>query len=152
MLLFLSQFESLVDHCGSLGAISHRFIYLFIYLQTILLTYYYKKCDWTKCFFFRSRLSVIPQEPFLFCGTVKENIDPLNEYHEAELMQAIQRCHLTSAINRMGGLGAHVLHGGRNLSMGQRQLLCLVRAVLHNAKVSQQNSHYSNSSTTLEHI
>ncbi|KAJ9574989.1 hypothetical protein L9F63_007846, partial [Diploptera punctata] len=83
----------------------------------------------------RSRLAVIPQEPFLFCGTVKENIDPLNEYHDAELFQAIQRCHLTSAVNRLGGLEAQVGHGGRNLSVGQRQLLCLVRAVLHNAKI-----------------
>ena len=85
--------------------------------------------------FFRSRLAVIPQEPFLFCGTVKENVDPLNEYHDSELMRAIQRCHLTSAVNRLGGLDAQVGHGGRNLSVGQKQLLCLVRAVLHNAKV-----------------
>lgn len=84
---------------------------------------------------FRSRIAIIPQEPFLFCGTVRENIDPLDEYRDTELVGALQRCHLATAINRLGGLGAQVGHGGHNLSVGQRQLLCLVRAVLHNAKV-----------------
>ncbi|XP_021924384.1 multidrug resistance-associated protein 7 isoform X3 [Zootermopsis nevadensis] len=83
----------------------------------------------------RSRFAIIPQEPFLFCGTVGENIDPLDEYRDAELLGALQRCHLSNAINRLGGLGAQVGHGGHNLSVGQRQLLCLVRAVLHNAKI-----------------
>lgn len=87
------------------------------------------------CLCFRSRFAIIPQEPFLFCGTVGENIDPLDEYRDAELLGALQRCHLSNAINRLGGLGAQVGHGGHNLSVGQRQLLCLVRAVLHNAKV-----------------
>ncbi|PSN57205.1 hypothetical protein C0J52_05033 [Blattella germanica] len=83
----------------------------------------------------RSRLSIIPQEPFLFCGTVRENIDPLDEYRDTELVGALQRCHLATAVNRLGGLAAQVGHGGYNLSVGQRQLLCLVRAVLHNAKI-----------------
>ncbi|XP_069682959.1 ATP-binding cassette sub-family C member 10 [Periplaneta americana] len=83
----------------------------------------------------RSRIAIIPQEPFLFCGTVRENIDPLGEYRDTELTGALQRCHLATAVNRLGGLGAQVGHGGHNLSVGQRQLLCLVRAVLHNAKI-----------------
>lgn len=66
---------------------------------------------------------------------MRENIDPLDEYRDTELFGALQRCQLANAINRLGGLGGQVGHGGHNLSVGQRQLLCLVRAVLHNAKV-----------------
>ena len=93
-----------------------------------MLLFYYFLCS-------RSRIAIIPQEPFLFCGTVRQNIDPLDQYCDSELVGALRRCHLAAAINRLGGLGSQVGHGGLNLSVGQRQLLCLVRAVLHNAKV-----------------
>ncbi|GFG31607.1 hypothetical protein Cfor_03186 [Coptotermes formosanus] len=83
----------------------------------------------------RSRIAIIPQEPFLFCGTVRQNINPLDQYCDSELVAALRRCHLAAAINRLGGLESEVGHGGLNLSVGQRQLLCLVRAVLHNAKI-----------------
>jgi ATP-binding cassette subfamily C (CFTR/MRP) protein 10 len=83
----------------------------------------------------RSRIAIIPQEPFLFCGTVRQNIDPLGQYCDSELVAALRRCHLAAAINRLGGVESQVGHGGLNLSVGQRQLLCLVRAVLHNAKI-----------------
>lgn len=93
-----------------------------------LFLFYYFLCS-------RSRIAIIPQEPFLFCGTVRQNIDPLDQYCDSELVAALRRCHLAAAINRLGGVGSQVEHGGLNLSVGQRQLLCLVRAVLHNAKV-----------------
>lgn len=83
----------------------------------------------------RSRIAIIPQEPFLFCGTVRQNVDPLDQYCDSELVGALRRCHLAAAIDRLGGLESQVGHGGLNLSVGQRQLLCLVRAVLHNAKI-----------------
>ncbi|XP_067010232.2 ATP-binding cassette sub-family C member 10 [Anabrus simplex] len=83
----------------------------------------------------RSRLAVIPQDPFLFSGTIRENLDPGMEFRDAELIGALQRCHLVSTIRKLGGLDAKLEPGGRNLSVGQRQLLCLVRAVLHNAKI-----------------
>lgn len=83
----------------------------------------------------RSRVAIIPQEPFLFCGTVRQNIDPLDQYSDSELVAALRRCHLAAVISRLGGIGSQVEPGGLNLSVGQRQLLCLVRAVLHNAKV-----------------
>jgi ABC-type multidrug transport system fused ATPase/permease subunit len=110
----------------------HYNVISFVFSNLLMLVFhflnYYVLC-------FRSRIAIIPQEPFLFCGTVRENIDPLDEYRDSELAMALQRCHLATAINRLGGLGSQVGHGGHNLSMGQRQLLCLVRAVLHNAKV-----------------
>nr|CAD7568275.1 unnamed protein product [Timema californicum] len=83
----------------------------------------------------RSKLAIIPQDPFLFSGTVRENLDPLEEHRDPQLWDALQRCHLVAAVRKLGGLEAHVGPGGSHLSVGQRQLVCLVRAVLHNAKI-----------------
>nr|CAD7455645.1 unnamed protein product [Timema tahoe] len=84
----------------------------------------------------KSKLAIIPQDPFLFSGTVRENLDPLEEHQDPQLWDALQRCHLVAAVRKLGGLQAPVGPGGSHLSVGQRQLICLVRAVLHNAKVS----------------
>ncbi|XP_043489860.1 ATP-binding cassette sub-family C member 10 [Polistes fuscatus] len=83
----------------------------------------------------RSRLAIIPQHPFLFSGTIRENVDPLNQYPDLHIYKALEKCKVHSLIYRLGGLGAQLDEGGRNLSAGQRQLLCLVRAILHNAKI-----------------
>lgn len=83
----------------------------------------------------RSRLSIIPQNPFLFSGTIRENIDPLNQYPDSQLYRALEKCKLHTLVGRLGGLGATLEEGGKNLSAGQRQLFCLVRAVLHNARI-----------------
>lgn len=78
---------------------------------------------------------MIPQEPFLFSGSVRENVDPLSQYGESELWPALKRCHLDGVVTRLGGLDASVGDRGSLLSVGQQQLLCLARAVLHNARV-----------------
>lgn len=83
----------------------------------------------------RSRLSVIPQEPFLFSGSIRDNVDPLNQYSDHEVYDALNRCHIVDAVRRMGGLSAQVASGATCFSAGQKQLLCLSRAILHNAKV-----------------
>lgn len=83
----------------------------------------------------RSRLAVIPQDPFLFSGSVRENIDPLKQYHDHEIYDVLNRCHIMDVVRRMGGLRSMVGTGGNSLSAGQKQLLCLARAILHNAKV-----------------
>jgi len=83
----------------------------------------------------RSRIAIIPQNPFLFSGTIRENVDPLDQYTDMHIYKALEKCKVHSLVYRLGGLGAVLDEGGSNLSAGQRQLFCLVRAVLHNAKV-----------------
>lgn len=87
-------------------------------------------------YIFRSRLSCIPQDPFLFSGTIRENLDPLNEYRDPDIWSALNRVDLTVTVRNLGGLEFAIAGGGQNLSIGQKQLFCLARAVLHNTKVS----------------
>uniref|UniRef100_A0A8C4Z867 ATP-binding cassette, sub-family C (CFTR/MRP), member 10 n=1 Tax=Gadus morhua TaxID=8049 RepID=A0A8C4Z867_GADMO len=83
----------------------------------------------------RSRLAIIPQDPFLFSGSVRENLDPCGRHPDQRLLAAVQDCHLEQLVSRMGGLDAEVGDRGSRLSLGQRQLLCLARALLTEANV-----------------
>ncbi|XP_014031660.1 ATP-binding cassette sub-family C member 10 isoform X2 [Salmo salar] len=83
----------------------------------------------------RSKLAIIPQDPFLFSGTVRENLDPCGHHPDSRLLEALEHCHLSPVINRIGGLGAEVGEQGKSLSLGQRQLLCLARALLTEANI-----------------
>ncbi|XP_030384434.1 multidrug resistance-associated protein 7 [Scaptodrosophila lebanonensis] len=84
----------------------------------------------------RDRVGVITQEPFLFEGTVRENLDPRRICYDSEIWHAIKNSAATTLlVQQLGGLDGHIEKCGNNLSAGQRQLLCLGRALLKNAKV-----------------
>ncbi|KAF9128020.1 hypothetical protein BGW39_005426 [Mortierella sp. 14UC] len=79
----------------------------------------------------RSRFSIIPQDPVLFAGTIRFNLDPSGTKSDLELWQALEDSYLKGYVSTLdGGLNAIVLEQGDNFSVGQRQLICLARALL----------------------
>lgn len=76
----------------------------------------------------REKISIIPQEPFLFSGTLRRNLDPFDLSDDNLLWQAIEDVELKGIM----GLEDHVNEGGSNLSVGQRQLVCLARTIVKN--------------------
>ncbi|KAJ0661960.1 putative ABC-type xenobiotic transporter [Helianthus annuus] len=84
----------------------------------------------------RSRFGVIPQDPTLFNGTVRYNLDPLCQHTDQEIWEVLGKCQLREAVqDKAGGLDSIVVEDGTNWSMGQRQLFCLGRALLRRSKI-----------------
>ncbi|OEL34624.1 ABC transporter C family member 4 [Dichanthelium oligosanthes] len=84
----------------------------------------------------RSRFGVIPQEPVLFEGTVRSNIDPTGRYSEAEIWQALECCQLKDIVaSKPEKLDALVADMGENWSVGQKQLLCFGRVILKRSRI-----------------
>merc|ERR1712232_1162715 len=84
----------------------------------------------------RSKIGIIPQNPVLFSGTIKTNMDPFSEYTDTEIWNALEGCGMKKTIEEMPALlEAPVAEYGDNLSQGQRQLLCLGRALLKKCKI-----------------
>jgi ABC-type multidrug transport system fused ATPase/permease subunit len=102
----------------------------------------------------RSRLAIIPQDPVLFSGTIRSNLDPFDEQSDATVFDALRRVYLldseatprenrNAGYSQASGSNTNIFHnlshpisrGGLNLSQGQRQLLCLARAIVKQPKI-----------------
>ncbi|KAK8620541.1 hypothetical protein V6N13_067014 [Hibiscus sabdariffa] len=84
----------------------------------------------------RLRLSIIPQDPTMFEGTVRSNLDPLEEYTDEQIWEALDKCQLGDEVRKKEGkLESSVSENGENWSMGQRQLVCLGRVLLKRSKI-----------------
>ncbi|KAM6970369.1 ATP-binding cassette sub-family C member 5 [Aplochiton taeniatus] len=84
----------------------------------------------------RSKLSIIPQEPVLFSGTVRSNLDPFSHYCEEQIWDALEKTHMKECVSQLPlKLESEVVENGENFSVGERQLLGVARVLLRQCKV-----------------
>jgi ABC-type multidrug transport system fused ATPase/permease subunit len=93
-------------------------------------------CSHVKLHTLRSSMAIIPQEPVMFGGTIRTNLDPFDDYTDSELLDVLEKCLLSDAVKTLpGGLYAKVESMGANFSLGTQQLICLARAMLNPSSI-----------------
>ncbi|MFK7823757.1 MAG: ABC transporter transmembrane domain-containing protein [Oligoflexales bacterium] len=78
----------------------------------------------------RSSIAVVPQNPILFSGNIRSNLDPQKKFSNESILESLKNTFLFDIINDRGGLNAEVSENGDNFSVGEKQLLCLARGIL----------------------
>ncbi|CAK8532631.1 unnamed protein product [Lathyrus sativus] len=85
--------------------------------------------------YLRSSFGIIPQDPTLFIGTLRYNLDPLSQHSDQEIWEVLRKCQLQEVVKDKGGLDSSVVENGTNWSIGQRQLFSLGRALLKRSRI-----------------
>lgn len=84
----------------------------------------------------RSRLTIIPKDPVVFTGTLRLNLDPFDVHNDADIWNALELSHLKPFVSSLKlGLTHPVAEGGKNVSVAQKQLICIARALLRKRKI-----------------